>query len=74
MNNSATAFARQPGNLCFLRCQVITRLVRAPANRLAGREQLATRALGEGHRAHLGEHLVGDPQLAPRIHAAVRRC
>jgi hypothetical protein len=47
--------AGQPRDLRLLRGQLVERLRAAPAHRLAGGQQLALRALGEGLHPDLGE-------------------
>ena len=62
---------REPGDGRFLRGEAGARLDRVPADRLAGRRQLAPGAFGERLGADRGEHLVGGPQLLASVGAPV---
>src|SRR5918995_311602 len=61
--------AGESGDLSLLRCEVVPRFHAALPRGLTGGLELATSALGEGLHAHLGQHLVGDPQLLARVTA-----
>src|SRR5262249_2185049 len=63
---------REPRDVLLLRREVVARVVGALADRLAGREQLVTRPLGEAVRAHRDELLVRGAQLLARVRAAAR--
>src|SRR5690349_20800571 len=57
------AVAGEPGDLLLLRGELVACLGAALADLLAGREELAACAFGEGLHADDGEHLVGRAEL-----------
>src|SRR3984957_7741596 len=61
----------EPGDLHFLRGELIARLGLTLADGLAGSQQLATAALGQRLSRHRGEAVVGSPELLARVPAAV---
>jgi len=63
----STAVAGQPGDLFFLRHELVARLDAAFAHRLARGDQLPACALGERLYADRDEHFVGCPQLSARV-------
>src|SRR5688500_2242835 len=60
----------EPGHLRLLRGELVTRLDREPAHRLARRGQLAPGALRERLGAEAAEHLVRGAQLLSRVQPA----
>ena len=60
----------EPGDLQFLRGELIARLDLALADGLTRGQQLATAALGERLHPHRGEAFVGSPELLARVPAA----
>src|SRR5437868_11434281 len=62
---------REPGNLCLLRSELVARVDRALARRLARRKQFACGARAKRFGAHGGEQLVRRAQLLAGVDAAV---
>ena len=65
------AFLGKPGDLEFLRGQVVAGVDRTFASGFAGRHQLAAGPVGEPVGSHRGEHLLGYAQLGPCVDAPV---
>src|SRR6185437_13039039 len=63
--------AGQPGDLFFLRGELVTRADRVLAGLLTAADQLAPGAFGEREGTDPGERLIGRVQLLSGIHAAV---
>ena len=63
--------AGQPRDLPLLRGQLVARLGRPLADRLAGGLQLTAGALGERLHADRRELVVRRPELRARVHAAI---
>src|SRR4051812_42501212 len=61
---------RQPRDVLLLRCELIAGVVSALADRLTGREQLVSRALGKPFSADRLEHVMRAAQLLARVGAA----
>ena len=55
--------ARESDNLLFLRCELVARLSAALSDRLARRDQLSARALGERLHSNGGKHVVRRTKL-----------
>jgi hypothetical protein len=62
---------REPGDVLFLGREVVARFEDAFSHFLAGREQLATRALGERLGSHFDKRVVRNPELLARINSPV---
>ena len=62
--------AREPRDLCLLRCELVLRFDAALPDMFAGGQELAARALSERFHADREEQVVSHPQLIARIDAA----
>src|SRR3954451_19469284 len=62
-----TELRRQPGDLCLLRREVVERIDRPLAHRLAGGRQLAPSPAREPLEVHLSEQVMCGPQLLARL-------
>ena len=65
------AHPSQPGDLPLLGCQRFSRILDAPVNHLTSRPQFTAGSSGKTVRAHVGEQVVGEPQLDSSIGSAV---
>src|SRR4051812_8635756 len=63
--------AGEIGDLRLLGREDVARLARPSAHRLAGRQQLAPGALGEGVGPEVAEHLVGGTEVLARVYPSV---
>ena len=61
----------QPRDECFLRRELVRGIDGAYAYLLARRDQLPAGAFGKRGHADRGEHVIGGPQLLPRVDSSV---